>query len=765
MWAELVLLDVLILSFLHISLNYSPVSVENNINVMLDSEDVADKEGQHQMTENEQVLRAELRIMLLSSVSTATTPYVSAASTPTGANAGESSFVYLGGKIPIDASTLPNADLPIDPNMPDLEDDSDAFSNDGIFNGAYDDENFKLQKGGLLVYLTSGEKGGCQFLGRRLISWNARATIEAIRLLRPEYVTAANCVGKDCYEKRLIEVVKIHTDFNVADLLTKGFDVTRFNFLVRSFRLPVHAALQFTYALTVGNFTAIVAGKPVSISEASIRSDLQFNDAAGIDVLPNQAIFDTIQLMGGKKISRNVTPLFPSMLALNQTMDEGAVSRRPSGNPSPHLLLLTKRLWLESLEVSHPSDRSISEGNVDGLTLQSVFDPLLFPCVNRKPAKFEPTVHKDPAFDDLDDTIDYMETEDAHDEGTVKDSEETRILIDQELQLKGQSGRSLVSSAVYYEVTPPNTFPLRHIFGGVTEGVNEAERKFAQLANDEEIARKVQEEWEAEEEKKKLAEEEASKAAFTNEYDFIQARLNADKILAEKLQEEEREKFTIEQRAKFLHDTIAAQRRFLAQQRYEAIINKLPIRNQLKNQMMAYLKYVFEEHESTRVKAKIKEPKENIRKRSGRRLKMKAPKRSKRQKTDYDHEEENQLRTFLKIVLEEEEKIDYEVLGTRYPIINWESKFYNYGHFGRELIYYRVFRVDGSSRWIKTFSEMIKFFDRIDLVKIHSLVMKRFKTTPPEGIDLLLWGDLGIMFESKEDDKLWKNQEVWKLQS
>ncbi|GJS57111.1 putative ribonuclease H-like domain-containing protein [Tanacetum coccineum] len=41
------------------------------------------------------------------------TPYVSAASTPTGANAGESSFVYLGGKIPIDASTLPNADLPI----------------------------------------------------------------------------------------------------------------------------------------------------------------------------------------------------------------------------------------------------------------------------------------------------------------------------------------------------------------------------------------------------------------------------------------------------------------------------------------------------------------------------------------------------------------------------------------------------------------------------------------------------------------------------
>ncbi|GKF40727.1 hypothetical protein Tco_0124069, partial [Tanacetum coccineum] len=75
------------------------------------------------------------------SVSTPTTPYGSAARTSTGANAGESSFVYLGGKIPIDASTLPNADLPIDLNMPDLEDDFVAFSSDGIFNRAHNDES------------------------------------------------------------------------------------------------------------------------------------------------------------------------------------------------------------------------------------------------------------------------------------------------------------------------------------------------------------------------------------------------------------------------------------------------------------------------------------------------------------------------------------------------------------------------------------------------------------------------------------------------
>ncbi|GKB53954.1 hypothetical protein Tco_0904707, partial [Tanacetum coccineum] len=218
---------------------------------------------------------------------------------------------------------------------------------------------------------------------------------------------------RDAYEKKLIQVLKIHTDDNVADLLTKAFDVSRglieFRESLRrvidgteALQLPTlfilwldkvstasaklvplgkvctalktlkkntakgtnkmavldsclkhnmvayleksegnaefHEIIDFLkrssihHALTVSpvvsttfveqfwtsaksktinnvrHITAKVAGKSVSISEASIRSDLLFDDADGIDSLPNQAIFDAIQQMGSKSTSWDQIP-------------------------------------------------------------------------------------------------------------------------------------------------------------------------------------------------------------------------------------------------------------------------------------------------------------------------------------------------------------------------------------------------------------------------------------------------------------------------
>ncbi|GJX37111.1 hypothetical protein Tco_0250414 [Tanacetum coccineum] len=41
----------------------------------------------------------------------------------------------------------------------------------------------------------------------------------------------------------------------------------------------------------------------------------------------------------------------------------------------------------------------------------------------------------------------------------------------------------------------------------------------------------------------------------------------------------------------------------------------------------------------------------------------------------------------------------------------------------------------------------------------------RFETTTPEGVDLVLWGDLRTMFDANADDELLQNQERWNLKS
>ncbi|GJU07982.1 hypothetical protein Tco_1124412 [Tanacetum coccineum] len=198
---------------------------------------------------------------------------------------------------------------------------------------------------------------------------------------------------------------------------------------------------------------------------------------------------------------------------------------------------------------------------------------------------------------------------------------------------------------------------------------------------------------------------------------------------------------------------------------------------------------VLEEPDSTKMEVKQEEVKESTRKRPSTILKMKERKKARKQthvdsdsskkktrsprmkrmsnrkKTDSDLEEEEYLKTFLKIVPDEEGIVDYEFLEKRFPITNWESKFYHYDRHGVEGIYYRIFRSDGSSRWIKTFSEMVTRFDRLDLVELYNLVMQRFETITPEGVDLVLWGDLRTMFDANAEDELWQNQERWNLKS
>nr|GEX51139.1 hypothetical protein [Tanacetum cinerariifolium] len=187
-----------------------------------------------------------------------------------------------------------------------------------------------------------------------------------------------------------------------------------------------------------------------------------------------------------------------------------------------------------------------------------------------------------------------------------------------------------------------------------------------QFARDEEITRQLEVELQAKVERERQREEQASMNYIENLYDEVRARIDVDHELAVRLTHEEQEKF-------------------------------VPIRSEEDERRIRDMNKKVEEESSDKGVDNTKKRK------AGSRMKR----MSKRQKTDVDLEEEEKLKTFLEIDPDGEGIIDYEVMDKRFPIINWESKFYHYDRHEAKGIHYRIFKSDGSLRWIKAFSEMV----------------------------------------------------------
>ncbi|GJY69889.1 hypothetical protein Tco_0472871 [Tanacetum coccineum] len=209
-----------------------------------------------------------------------------------------------------------------------------------------------------------------------------------------------------------------------------------------------------------------------------------------------------------------------------------------------------------------------------------------------------------------------------------------------------------------------------------------------------EAALRLQEQLDEEERQMIARAHEAASSFNFEEWEDIQARIEADKELAQRLQVEEREKYSEAEKARLLAELINQRKRHFAQQRAEERRNKPPIQTQQRTYMSNYIKhmgsytlqqlrgYSFDEikslFEATMKRVNTFTPMESDVDRTVPKIAAGSTKRaaeeelgqqsSKKQKSDELSQEELQQ---LMIIVPEE-GMNIEALQTKYPIIDWE---------------------------------------------------------------------------------------------
>ncbi|GJT01319.1 putative ribonuclease H-like domain-containing protein [Tanacetum coccineum] len=217
--------------------------------------------------------------------------------------------------------------------------------------------------------------GGCQFLGKRQVLWiqnqmldygfnfmnimiyiDNESTICIMNNLvfqsKTKHIEIRHHFIRDSYGKKFIQVIKIHTDYNVPDLLTKAFYAKHIEYLVDDEAIHKELGDRIERAATTASsleayqdngsaprvhtlrsgeddmqlmelmahctklsalfwqtaststledreveVTATIDGQLKTITEASLRRHLKLKDVDGISSLPNTKFFEQIALM------------------------------------------------------------------------------------------------------------------------------------------------------------------------------------------------------------------------------------------------------------------------------------------------------------------------------------------------------------------------------------------------------------------------------------------------------------------------------------
>ncbi|GKB24304.1 hypothetical protein Tco_0863705 [Tanacetum coccineum] len=181
-------------------------------------------------------------------------------------------------------------------------------------------------------------------------------------------------------------------------------------------------------------------------------------------------------------------------------------------------------------------------------------------------------------------------------------------------------------------------------------------------------------------------------------------KIDVDHQLAERMQAQEQEEFSIKEKATLFQQLLEKRRKHFAAKRAEEKRNKPPTKSSTKKDNV----YLPKEHE------RIQDQR------------FKVERITKKQKVE-DDKETAEFKQLIKIIPDEEEEVAIDAI----PL---------------------------------AVNQMPKSFDRKDLEDLYKLVKAKYESTRPvEDLDLLLWGDLKTMFEPNVEDKVWRNQQDYKV--
>ncbi|GJT92037.1 hypothetical protein Tco_1080882 [Tanacetum coccineum] len=528
---------------------------------------------------------------------------------------------------------------------------------------------------------------GCQFLGSRLISWQCKKqTVVANSTTEAEYIAASHCCGqvlwiqnqmldygynfmqtkihvdnesaicvvknpvyhsktkhieirhhfiRDSYEKRLIEMVKIHTDNNVADLLTKAFDVKQSSMLIwcDNKQLEVLSGMDYNWwqsqaprnhggalaqtrskrVLEKPNELPLPEGHTSESGESSMEHTFKLMDI--IPPTPHDSPLIGSYTPGSnegrlklKELMAICTKLSKQVIDLEKEKDAQAVE----------ILKLKKRV--KKLErqrkssISHPRRRIYRqvESSNDDLDEEDASKQ------GRTSDKTKP-MFKDSDFDDLDDLVDegmaFVQEKDAENQGKIG-ADDTEAV--------NTAGEGVSTAAPR---TPPTTtivFDDEDVTMAMAQTLikmkeEKAKEKGVAIKDVEDFSRPIRsittlqplptidpkdkgkgilQETEPVEKTKKKVQGDAqierdAEVALRLQAELdeeLRARIDVDYELAARMTQEEQEKYTIEERARLLAEFFERRKKQLAAERAEAIRNKPPTKTQLRNLMMTYLK-------------------------------------------------------------------------------------------------------------------------------------------------------------------------------